>query len=215
MFVFCLCFRNIAGGGRRFVGSQGLEVSAQGFLGPVVASGVASLEKDYVTTFRFDRSLTMQSAQHRVHVVQVGGMASSPGMLLTDRFVQDPAPVAVPRRKIVVDGPGQDSRIRFDALAVDGLQNGDVSLLARLALAPCRHRIRNEAGSRHEWNLLPVDAPSLEEIGGGGRVVCGVVVVVILQKWLRTLLAKNVKEAWSRLSILQGVRLSHCGAGSC
>lgn len=31
-------------------------------LAPVVASGVARLEKDYVATFRLDRSLTVQPA---------------------------------------------------------------------------------------------------------------------------------------------------------
>lgn len=126
-------------------------------------------------------------------------MTRGPGMLLADRFVQDPTPVAVPRRKVVVDGPGQDSRIRFDALAVDGLQDGDAGLLARLALSPGRHRIRNQAGPWHERNLLPVDAPSLQEIGGEAELF---VVVVLLWRVSAKLVAylENVKEAWSLYS---------------
>lgn len=61
----CLCFRNIVGRGGvegsldnkgRIGGSTGMS------LAPVVASGVARLEKDYVATFRLDRSLTVQPA---------------------------------------------------------------------------------------------------------------------------------------------------------
>lgn len=134
-------------------------------------------------------------------------MARGAGMLLADRFVQDPAPVAVPRRKVVVDGPGQDSRIRFDALAVDGLQDGDVGLLARLALSPGRHRIRNQAGPWHERNLLPVDAPSLQEIGGEAELFVGVLLWRVSAKLVAYL--AGAKRQRSVIALLYRVRSSH------
>lgn len=129
----------------------------------LIAPSVTGLEEDYMTSMLLDGSFIVQPTENRVDVVEVGRVASGSGVLLADGFVQNARPVAIPWRHVVIDGSSQDSRIRFDSFAIDCLQNGDAFLLAGTMFTVGSNRIRNQARSRHERNLLPIDATSLQE----------------------------------------------------
>lgn len=128
-----------------------------------ITPSVTGLEEDYMASLLLDGRLIVQPTENRVDVVEVGRVASGSGVLLADGFVQNARPVAIPWRQVVIDGSSQDSRVRFDSFAIDCLQNGDAFLLAGTVFTEGSNRIRNQARSRHKWNLFPIDATSLQE----------------------------------------------------
>lgn len=131
-----------------------------------------------MASMRLDGGFIVQPTENRIDIVEVGCVAGGSGVLLAGGFVQNARPVAIAWRQVLIEGSSQDSRIRFDSFAIDCLQYGDVFLLAGTMLTEGSNRIRNQARSRHERNLVPIDATSLQENMEFWLVVVACLIVV-------------------------------------